>query len=39
MIFEKTRDIMLKGINKYSQQYGTQSNQVQIQIVAQGEEV
>jgi hypothetical protein len=37
MIFEKTRDIMLKGINKYSQQYGTQSNQVQIQIVAQGE--
>jgi hypothetical protein len=38
MIFEKTRDIMLKGINKYSQEYGTQTNQVQIQIVALGEE-
>lgn len=37
MIFEKTRDIMLKGINKYSQLYGVQTNQVQIHISALGE--
>lgn len=34
MIFEKTRDIMLKGINRYSEQYGTEKSNVQIRITA-----
>jgi hypothetical protein len=34
MIFEKTRDIMLKGIGRHAQENGLQANQVQIRIVA-----
>ena len=34
MIFEKTRDIMLKGINKYAKLFGAQTNQIQIKINA-----
>ena len=28
MIFEKTKEIMLKGINRYSEQYGTEKSNV-----------
>lgn len=38
MIFEKTRDIMSKGINRFAEQYGTENTNVQIRITADDSE-